>query len=102
MGVEHDDMVFFLQNIARQLALIPTAVLEQHVRESGASLRRADSLGAMLNPTAYRNALYSGEIQDARNQLEIVRHLLAARRAIDVREAFVTQKAIERAERGEG
>lgn len=55
-----------------------------------------DAIVPMLDPTAWRNARDDGTLEDARNQLAIVEHLLTAFRAIDVREAFVHEKAAQR------
>ena len=93
MDVNHEDMIAMLQNIVRMLALIPTEALEKHVEDNRSHLGSWDSIGSMIDPTAYRDALHSGRLEDAQNQLEITKYLLLARRSIDVREAFVAEKA---------
>lgn len=87
-----EDVVFWLQNVARQLTLLATAELEQHVRECRESLSHAEDVGCLLDPTAYMKACDSGALEDARHQLAIAEHLLAARKAIDAREQFAATK----------
>lgn len=81
-----------LANVARMLGLIDTQDLGQHVKSCRQSLSRAGSLGAMIDPTGYRNALQSGQIESAKYQLKIAEALLEARKAIDVLEEFVAQR----------
>lgn len=84
-----EGVIALLQNVARQLALLPTAEIQKHADESAGNLSLAESIGCMFDPTSYLAAQRNGEMDDARHQLEIVRHLLAARKAIDKREAHV-------------
>lgn len=78
-----------LVNAARMLILLDTNELEQYVQSMERQHSRASTIGAMLDPTAYREALDSGAKQDADNQLQIAKHLLDARKAIDKREQFI-------------
>jgi hypothetical protein len=91
-AVNEDILTVYLRNIARQLAIFPTAEIERHVRQCQESLERAESIGPLLDPTAYLKAFEGGHLDDARRQLAIVKHLLAARKAIDEREKFVTKE----------
>ncbi len=60
----------------RTLAMVDTADLEQHVNQVEQSLSRWDSIGAILDPTTYRNDLQSGQHVDNRHQLKISKLLL--------------------------
>lgn len=90
---EYDlDLGIHLATIAQMLALVPTEQVRQHVTVCRSSIDRADSLGSILDPTAYREALHDGSLQDAKNQLAIAEGLLKVRELIDKREAFVASK----------
>lgn len=86
------DLTIFLSNIARQLALIPTVELEKHCDECANSIFQAEAFGCFSEPTAFIKANNDGSMQDAKNQLEIAKCLLGARRAIDKREEFAATK----------
>ena len=75
----------WLLNLARQLALIPTAELEAHVNKLQHDIWLEERVGDL-------DAVRRADLGDARRQLLVVRHLLAARKAIDEREKFVTRK----------
>ena len=79
-----EEITAMLGSISMLLTTLDTKQLEAHVRSCKQSLSRAGSLGAILDPTGYRNALQFGQLEDA---LEIVEALLVARKAIDIREA---------------
>lgn len=87
--MDPDLIMSMLRSAATGLAIIPLADLEAYVDQCAANNYRSESLGPIIDPTAYRDALYDGCLDDARNQLEIARHLLAARRAIEKREQGV-------------
>lgn len=77
-----------LRSCCTSLGLIETKELDLHVRKCEESAERAEGFGCIIDPTAWIAASSDGTFQDAKNQLEIARHLLAARRAMDAREAF--------------
>ena len=83
--MSHEFIKDWLPNLARQLALIPTAELEGHVNNLQLDIWLEERVGDL-------DAVRRGDLGDARRQLLIVRHLLAARKAIDEREKFVTRK----------
>lgn len=87
--MEKEFIAMMLRQAVQALTFISTEDLEAHVRESRDSLRRADSMGHILDPTGYRNALQSGELENARYQLQMAEYLLKVRQIIDEREAFV-------------
>lgn len=87
MGKEFITML--LRQAIQSLTFISTEDLEAHVRESRNSLNYTNSMGHILDPTGYRDALQSGQLEDARYQLEMVEHLLKVRQIVDEREAFV-------------
>lgn len=83
----NDDMVMtLLRTTTATLAMIPTDRLEKYVREHDESLLRAKDIGPLIDPSAYLRSQADGSLNDALNQLTIVKHLLAARRAVDLRE----------------
>lgn len=84
-------MVEVLQSIARMIAMLPADELRAHVEKCRNSINRAHSIGHIVDPTAYRNAMWDGTIDDAGHQLEIAEAILKARVAIDKREAFVAE-----------
>lgn len=88
----NEGIVIILQSIAQTLAMIPLDELEQHVADCRKSLSDADTIGVMLDPTGWQRAQSSGSMEDARQQLHIVEHLLYARQGIEARELFVAAK----------
>jgi hypothetical protein len=80
-----EDVQEMLLNIARMLALIPTARLEQHTKYVADSLSKFDSIGILLNPMLHQ----TGADNVARAEKKMVDALLVARRAIDERESNV-------------
>lgn len=85
--ITRDGIMMLLKTIAQTIALIPTEELREYVNWHTNYLSRVDSIGSMLNPTAYRNAMYDGTLDDARNQKEIVEAILKVREVIDKRES---------------
>ncbi len=78
-----------LRSAAIVLGMIPLDDLEDYFLECSASSDRANSLGPILDPTAYWKSITDGTLEDADRQLEIAKHLLAARKAIEKREQAV-------------
>lgn len=70
----------FMLNIVRQIALLDLAQMEAVQAESYQSHAYWDSVGGMLDPTAYRNLLQRGGLEHARLQSEVVDHLIAIRK----------------------
>lgn len=89
--MERDEIECLLISVARTLALLDTNDLKRHVDECDKALNRLHSFGAILDPTAYRNSLQSGELEDAKHQLEITKGLLTAKEAIDKRENAIRE-----------
>ena len=92
------DIRMILGNVARMLVLLDTEELEQYLELNERSLSRVSTIGAMIDPTAYRRSLQSGEKEDADMQLQIAKHLLEARKSIDKREQFINTLANNKSE----
>lgn len=86
-----------LKGLVPLLAMIPIRGLREHVNTCRRQIDRADSIGCLIDPTAYQNALYDGTLEDARIQLEIAEAILEARQLIQKRE---TQRRAVFARRG--
>ncbi len=84
---ESEAIQLMLLQAARLLTLIPTDDMKKFVAECERSVYRAESLGPLFDPTAYMKDSASGKIEDAKHQNAIAQCLLAARIAIDKREA---------------
>ena len=84
-----EQIQFMMVNILKQLAMIPTDDLETYVSDIESNNQRFENIGAILDPTSYRNALHTGEIENAKAMLKITKLMLDARRAIDEREVLV-------------
>lgn len=87
-----DTLTMVLRSVIQTLSYIMTEDLENHCNKAERQIMRADSMGAILDPTGYRDALQSGQIEDARYQLRMAQHLLAARKVLDERERFVSKR----------
>jgi hypothetical protein len=87
--MDRENIEFFLKSVCAGLGVLPTEDLERHVEECERSLSHVESFGCLMDPTAYLKDRDSGRIDDARLQLKIVKHLLAARKCLDEREEFV-------------
>lgn len=72
-----------LRTIARELLLLEVEDLEASHKAGTRHINNIDGLGPILHPTEYRNALESGQIENAKLQNELVSHLLEARRVIE-------------------
>lgn len=81
-----------LRSAAQTLAMLKTDELEKHVETCARSVGHAEDFGCFFDPTAWIDSRDNGSMQDAKNQLEIAKHLLAARKAIDKREAYAATK----------
>ena len=72
-----------LKGILSQLHFIDLEELENGVKADQRSLSYADSTWGMLDPTGYRDAMYSGELEFVRVQAEILVHLRDVRKLMD-------------------
>ncbi len=82
-----EEITAMLASISMLLATIDLDELGRHVTECKRSLSQWDSVGPIIDPTAYRDSLHSGRRNDAKNQLAIAQALLTARKAIVKRES---------------
>lgn len=62
---------------------IDLADLEAYIDRVSANNATYDTLGPILDPTAYREKLYSGQRDALRTELEIARKLLEIRKLVD-------------------
>ena len=99
---EQNDIQFMLKNTIQQLGLIPVDKLEEYVTNCRDDISRADSLGPIMDPTGYRDALQSGAYEDARLQLKIVEKLLEAVKMGVQRDNFVQQMGQKKRKLAEG
>lgn len=72
-----------LLTITIMLHSIETTDLEAYVNSVATNNATYDTIGPIVDPTAYRDMLHSGRRDNLRVQLEITRKLLEARRLID-------------------
>jgi hypothetical protein len=77
-----------LLNLVRQIAFIPTEELQAHVDACRSSIARAHSVGAILDPTAYRDALQNHGFENSGRQLKMAEHILGIRKLIDEHETM--------------
>lgn len=86
--MDSDMLKEFLNNLVRQIAFIPTDVLEAYLHEYHSHIQHAHSVGPILDPTGYRNALHGHEFENAERQLKMTEHILEIRKLIDEHEAM--------------
>lgn len=72
----------FMLNIVQQIALIDLAQMEAVQAESYQAHAYWDSIGGMIDPTAYRTLLQRGGLEHAHLQSEVVDHLIAIRKLV--------------------
>jgi hypothetical protein len=72
-----------MQQAVKTIAQIDAEDIEQCIKEASDSRSMAHGMGAILDPTGYRNAQYSGQFEHAEAQEEIAKHMLKIRRLID-------------------
>lgn len=89
---DNESLKFFLLNIVKQLSIIPTGEIEEFIRSNRSNLNNWHSIGSLIDPTAYRNQLYSGEFDTADGVLEMYDHLLAVRKLIDQHNQHVNEQ----------
>lgn len=93
------DITPLVRSVAHVIAQLPLEELRAHVAACERSLERADSFGAILDPTGYRDALCSGRLDDAKDQITIARAILAAREAIEARDVKIVARVAQKVER---
>ncbi len=98
--MDKENLTWFLQNLARQLALIPTKELEAYVQNASDADGKFHAIGSLLDPTYYRAVTRNGEYDHAKKQLEIVEKLLEARWMIDELEVLAAD--IRNRQQGQG
>ncbi len=72
---DHVQVMKNLEAIARNAALGQLLVSDDELSKTWETLERCDSLGAVLLPTEYRNALQSGTLERQRDLVAFVRSL---------------------------
>jgi len=83
----NDDFIkMILVRCARSIAMLSTEELEAYVNDHQRNAQQWDSIGSLLEPTAYRDGMYNGANEDAKYQLAIAEKLLEVRKLIDKRE----------------
>ena len=85
---EQSPLQFFIVNVVRQIGLLDLAELEELQKSSSASVSRWDSIGHIMDPTAYRDYLQSGMKDSADIQAEILDHVIEIRRLINKHEGL--------------
>lgn len=83
----------FMLNIVRQISALDLDTMREINQEARASQRQWDSIGAILDPTAYRDMLHDGSLAHAQLQTEVVDHLIATRELIDKMNAIAEKSA---------
>jgi len=84
--MDKEMMEFFLTNLVRQIGLLPVDDLKAHVEECERSVRNADSIGVMLDPTGWMRARNTGEFEMAKGRNAMARHILAIRELMETDE----------------
>lgn len=79
-------MTVFLTNIVRQIAMLPLDELKRHVESCEQSVRDADSVGVMIDPTGWMRAQSSGEIELVKGRNAMARKLLEIRQMLETDE----------------
>lgn len=73
----------FMLNIVRQIAYLDLATMQAILQEAKDSQSTFESIGHILDPTAYRDYLHKGGSNFVSAQAEIVSHLIAIRELIN-------------------
>jgi hypothetical protein len=88
--IENEEGIrIMLRQVCQMLSLIPLEDLRKFSREGSHYRAKYDALAPLMDPTAYRNAMYDGSLEDARHQQKIVEKALALLEEIHKRESFV-------------
>ncbi|MEO1290558.1 MAG: hypothetical protein AAFV93_22670 [Chloroflexota bacterium] len=72
-----------LAEITTMLMLIDADELEQYQKAGERQFNNARDFGSILDPTAYRNAVQNGEMENQKLQIGIIKHLLETRKLIE-------------------
>lgn len=78
----------FMLNIVRQIALLDLEAMREANADAARSQAEWDAVGAILEPTRYRDMLYDGTLKHAELQGAVVEHLIAIRELVDALEAL--------------
>lgn len=73
----------FMLNIVRQISILDLDAMREINQEARQSQRQWDAVGAILDPTRYRDMLHNGSRDHASLQAEVVDHLIAIRVLVD-------------------
>lgn len=93
-----DDEQAYAREIVKMIILQIATVNTDTLREINSQALKArdywDTLGVMIDPTAYKNMLHEGSFDEAQKQREIVTHLIAVREiAEEIAIAAIQRKA---------
>lgn len=90
-----EEVAFWMIQASLALGHIDLEKMRQHIQYSRESRSYFDSMGPILDPTKYRQMQSDGSLEDAKLQGEIAAALLAAREAIEKREAHADKFRIK-------
>lgn len=86
--MNREELEFFLTNLVRQIALLPLAELEAHVKEAEQSVNYAEDIGVLFDPTGWMRARHTGEFEMAKGRNQMARHILEIRKLMETDEAL--------------
>lgn len=72
-----------LSKITRLILMIDEEELKTHYITNKDQINTAKSVGHIIDPTAYRNALSNGDFENAELQSELCKHLIEAKKVAD-------------------
>lgn len=81
--IDREIMQGMLRQIVGLLHMIPTEDMEEYVQGVSANNSLYDAVGAILDPTDYRDTLHSGKRDNVRVELQIAEKLVEIRKLID-------------------
>lgn len=73
-----------IKNTLKTLGLFSIEQYEELVESDRQSISQFDALAPMLDPTAYRAALQSGELEHQKAQARILEHILEIRKEMQI------------------
>ncbi len=85
---EREAMQMMLRQIIQMIGLIPVDELDAHVQFARDQMERFDSIGAILDPTAWRTARATGADKVEAGRVAMIDHILSIRRLMDLDEAL--------------
>lgn len=77
-----------LKNTLYAIGLFSIDQYEELVESDRQQIARFENVGAMIDPTTYRGALQSGELEYQKAQVEIMKYILEIRKQIDIMQAL--------------